>query len=99
MGQERLVGKARPLAEALAALAADGHVYPIVMVDGQLTHPSAALPTAWSEVRLRTPAGMVTVGRGAGVVVKVFGNADPALLETRDRIARAFELAPGSSGV
>ena len=99
MGAQTLVEKARPLAEALAALAADGHVYPIVMVDGQLTHPSAPLPAAWLEVRLRTPAGMVTVARAAGVVVKVFGNADRALLETRDRIARAFELPPGGSSV
>jgi hypothetical protein len=91
VGQEIGIEPARPLAEALAALAEGGHVYPIVMVDGQLTHPSAPLPAAWAEVRLRTPAGMVTVGRrGAALVVKVFGNADQALLETRDRIAQAL---------
>lgn len=91
MGQATSVDKARPLAEALAALAAEGHVYQVVMVDGQLTHPSAPVPTTWAEVRLRTPAGMVTLARAAGVVVKVFGNADSALLETRDRIAQALE--------
>ena len=95
MGQHTSIEDARPLGEALAALAAEGLVCQIVMVDGQLVHPSAAPPATWREVRLRTPAGMVTlVGRGGGPVT-VFGNADAALLEARDRIARAFELPPG----
>ena len=62
------------------------------MVDGQLTLPGAPVPPGWVEVRLRTPAGMVTLARKTAIAVKVFGNADAALLETRDRIARA--LAP-----
>jgi hypothetical protein len=93
MGQETSIGDARPLAEALAALAAGGLVCQIVMVDGQLVHPSAAAPVTWREVRLRTPAGMVTLARRVDVAVTVFGNADAALLETRDRIARALSAA------
>jgi hypothetical protein len=61
------------------------------MVDGQLRHPSQPAPEAWSEARLRTPHGMVTLRRqGDDVVLTVFGNADAALLEARERIAEAL---------
>lgn len=63
----------------------------VVMLDGQLVMPTAALPAAWQEVRLKTPAGMVTLRKAADqVTVLVFGNAAPDLLEMRDRIAAAF---------
>jgi hypothetical protein len=58
------------------------------MVDGALVMPSVSPPDRWAEIRLRTPEGMVTLKRqGTEVAVVVFGNATPALLAVRDRIA------------
>jgi hypothetical protein len=91
LGQEILVDAPRPLAEALAALAAAGEGCQILMVDGQLVLPAAAPPSAWGEIRLRSAAGMVTLRRrGDGIAVLVFGNASAALLALRDRIAAAL---------
>ena len=76
------------LADALARLAAAGTPCQLVMVDGALVMPSAPAPDSWTEVRLRTPAGMVTLRRqGTEVAVIVFGNATPQLLGVRDQIA------------
>jgi hypothetical protein len=84
MGLELSVRAHRSLADALAALAATGLPCEVLMIDGQLRHPTAALPVAWQEARLRTPAGMVTLHRrGEHVSLVVFGNADAALLAAR----------------
>jgi hypothetical protein len=91
VGHQTSVPTARSLGDALAALASAGTACAIVMVDGNLVHPSAPPPASWSEVRLRTAAGMVTLRRrGDEVAAVVFGNADPALLEIQARIARAL---------
>jgi hypothetical protein len=91
MGQELAVEAARTLAEALDTLAAAGVTCHVLMVDGQLVAPAAPAPAAWREIRLRTPAGMVTLrGRGDQVALVVFGNADGALLEARARVAAAL---------
>jgi hypothetical protein len=91
MGLEVSVRARRSLADALAALAVTGLPCEVVMIDGQLRHPSAALPAAWQEARLRTPAGMVTVRRqGDELQLVVFGNADAVLLAARERIAAAL---------
>ncbi len=87
MGIDRVVNGARSLGEAVAALG-DSQ---IVMVDGNLVPPDAPPPSRWSEVRLRSPAGIVTVKRqGEGVAVIVFGNATPELLAAQARIVAAF---------
>lgn len=92
MGQETTVRKARDVALALTALGAEGLPCQIVMLDGQLVHPSAPVPVAWHEIRLRTPAGMVTLRRQSeDVSVIVFGNAAPDVVATRDRIAAALD--------
>jgi hypothetical protein len=91
MGLEVSVRARRSLADALAALAATGLPCEVLMIDGQLRHPSAALPPTWQEARLRTLAGMVTVRRqGDDFQLMVFGNADAALLAARERIAAAL---------
>jgi hypothetical protein len=96
MGTEVYVGGA---AEALSfpslleRLAGAGLPSTIVMVDHSLVKPGASPPPTWRDVRLRTPAGMVTiVRRGDDVSVAVFGNASPALLEAQRRIGEL--LAP-----
>jgi hypothetical protein len=91
MGQELVVRAARALAEALAALRAGGLDCQVLMVDNQLVAPAAPAPATWQEIRLRTPAGMVTLRRrGDEVALVVFGNADPALLAARERVAAAL---------
>ena len=80
-----------PLVPVLHRLAASGFVCVVAMVDGQLVPPRAPAPVEWREVRLRTPAGMVTLARRAGgVSVSVFGNADAALQEAQRRVADAL---------
>jgi hypothetical protein len=92
MGQEQLIRMGRPLGDALAELAATGAACAIVMVDAQLVLPSAPAPQSWREVRLKGPAGMVTLRRPGDdeVALIVFGNATPELLALRTRIAAAL---------
>jgi hypothetical protein len=91
MGQELAVSAHAPLAEVLATLGAAGAPCHVLMVDGQLVPPTSPPPRTWTEVRLRTPAGMITLRqRGPQVVLLVFGNAEVALLALRDRMAAAF---------
>jgi hypothetical protein len=90
VGLDQLVPDAIPLDEALARLGAS---VTIMMIDGALVMPTTSPPPTWREVRLRTPAGTVTLARrGTGVAVVVFGNADEALRGMQSRIAAA--LAP-----
>jgi len=91
MGMEVYVeGAARSLSfpSLLERLARAGLPSTILMVDHSLVAPGAAPPASWVDVRLRTPAGMVTlVRRGDGVSINVFGNASPALLEAQQKLA------------
>jgi hypothetical protein len=100
--REHVAGKGPFLiAPLLADLAASGLPCVILMVDDQLQMPGAAPPPEWREVRLRTPAGMVTLSRDeSGVSVVVFGNADPPLLDAQRRVAAALGRAAqtGSTG-
>jgi hypothetical protein len=91
MGLEVTVRARRSLTDALAALDATGLPCQVLMVDGELRQPSAALPATFAEARLRTPAGMVTLRRrGEDFTLTVFGNADATLLAARERIAAAL---------
>lgn len=88
MGSTVSVPSFGSLTDLLARLKAAGTACQLAMVDGALVMPSAPPPDGWTEVRLRTPEGMVTLRRqGAEVTVVVFGNASPALLAVRDLIA------------
>jgi hypothetical protein len=83
------------LAPVLAALQAQGVAAAVVMVDNVLTPAGAPLADVWHDVRLRTPAGMVTLRRHpTGVAVIVFGNADPALREVQRQVADTLRRAP-----
>jgi hypothetical protein len=90
MGLEILV-HAEPgpaaVARLLERLASEGIAASVLMVDGALVHPSAPPPASFRDLRLRTPAGTVTLSRRAGgLAVLVFGNADPALVAVQQRI-------------
>jgi hypothetical protein len=90
MGLDVTVDRAAPLAfvPLLAKLAERGLPATIAMVDGQLHLPKAEPPATWRDVRLRTPAGMLTVRRdGARLSIVVFGNADDALQRAQQLLA------------
>jgi len=94
MGKEIVVPGNSPLelAPVFARLSNAGMAIAIQMIDGALTPPSTPPPAEWREIRLRTPAGTVTLRRRPdGIAVTVFGNAD-ASLEAAQR-AIADELA------
>jgi len=74
--------------------------FPVVvrMVDGELRLPDEEVPTAWQELRVGTPQGMVTLKRqGQGLAVVVWGNADEALRQARDTLAAAWAEASGGT--
>jgi len=63
----------------------------LLMVDNQLVSPKVPPPSTWQDVRLKTPAGTVTLKRnGNRVSLTVFGNADEALLAMQKRIAEVL---------
>jgi hypothetical protein len=75
----------------LDALAAAGLPSAVAMVDNALRPPAAPPPEEWRDVRLRTPAGMVTLRRRPdGVAVVVFGNADEPLQAAQHTIAETL---------
>jgi hypothetical protein len=75
----------------LERLAASGLPSTLAMVDDVLQGPGATPPTAWRDVRLRTPAGMVTLRRvPSGVAVVVFANADEPLRAAQRTIAETL---------
>ena len=98
MGLEIVVPRRScPLRPVLEALAAAGLPSAIAMVNGALVPPSAPPPAEWAEVRLRTPAGMITLRRQPdGIAVVVFGNADAALQAAQRQVADAVRAADAS---
>jgi hypothetical protein len=100
MGLEQTVtfgGKPSPAwADVVGLLARHGFAVQLRMIDGELAFPDETPPEAWRELRLGTPAGMVTVRRQKGqVVLVVWGNADAGLLQDRNVLAWAFAEAAG----
>jgi hypothetical protein len=79
------------LATLIDRLAAAGLPTTLAMVDKVLQGPGATLPATWRDVRLRTPAGMVTLRRvPSGIAVVVFGNADDPLRVAQRTIAETL---------
>jgi hypothetical protein len=75
----------------LERLGAAGLPCTIAMVDNVLQGPGATPPATWRDVRLRTPAGVVTLRRvSGGVAVVVFGNADDRLLAAQRTVAETL---------
>ena len=69
------------------------------MIDGELSFPDEEPPEAWRELRIGTPAGMITARRAAGrLTLVVWGNADEPLIAARNALAWAF-AAEGEGSV
>ena len=93
MGLEVVVPRvsAVGLATLLDRLAAAGLPSALAMVDNVLQGPGATPPPAWRDVRLRTPAGVVTLRRvPSGVAIVVFSNADEPLRAAQRTIAETL---------
>ncbi len=61
------------------------------MIDDELAFPNEEPPAEWRELRIGTPAGMVSMKREAGGIrLVVWGNADAAMLQARDAIAETI---------
>jgi len=87
MGLERVVAVVPPsISEIAAKLAGIGMV---VMVDNQFLAPGKPPPATWNDLRVKTPAGTVSIVRRGpdSLAVVVFGNADDALRGVQERIA------------
>jgi hypothetical protein len=65
----------------------------VVMVDNELVMPGSTLPADWREVRIRTHAGTVTLTKRSdlSISIVVFSNADTALRNAQQTIAKALE--------
>jgi hypothetical protein len=97
MGLEQFVRRISPVSLGLLVhkLQAQGHTALVAMVDGSLVMPGSTLPTDWTDVRLRTEAGTLTLSqREGGVAVTVFGNAPRELVDLQARIVELLGEAP-----
>ncbi|MFO0945715.1 MAG: hypothetical protein U1D30_07200 [Planctomycetota bacterium] len=71
-----------------------GLAVPMRMIDGQLAFPDELPPDHWEEIRVGSPAGMVTIKRSQGRVDLVtWGNADDELSRIWNAIAWAWAEA------
>lgn len=98
MGMEHTIrfpgGTAPALGQVLAVLAEHNFPAQMRMVDGELALPDEAPPEEWKEVRLGTPAGMVTLARrGQEIAVVTWGNADEAMQRAWNAVAWAVATA------
>jgi hypothetical protein len=100
MGQERVVtfvgGAVPPWQRVGELLTRSGFPVQMRMIDGQLAFPDEQPPESWSELRVGTSHGMVTVRREADRVRLVtWGNADAAMVQAWNALAWAFAEAGG----
>ncbi|MBI4571999.1 MAG: hypothetical protein HY713_01775 [candidate division NC10 bacterium] len=87
-------GKLLELARVMTLLAERGFPVQLRMVDGELTLPTEGPPERWTDVRLGTPAGMVTLARrGQELAVVTWGNADEAMQRAWNAVTWAVAKA------
>ncbi len=90
----RTVPPAWPVARAL--LAARGLDFQVRMIDGQLAFPNEEPPELWTELRLSTQGGMITVRRdGNRLAFVIWGSADIRLRDQCNELVKAFADAGG----
>lgn len=92
MGVERTVQLTADTAIAWRTVAArSGLDLKVLMIDGLPAFPDEEPADGWTELRIGTPAGMVTLRRTSeGVSIIVWGNASPELMAARDALADAL---------
>jgi hypothetical protein len=95
MGMEQTVAfpHSKPPTWTTVAAFLTQHGFPVTlrMIDGHLAFPDETLPETWTELRLGTPQGMVTVRRaGERLLFIVWGNADAALRQAWNALVWGF---------
>lgn len=81
-----------------AQLARVGEPAPLRMIDGLPAFPDEVPGAGWRELRVGTPAGMVTLRAApAALVCVIWGNADAALTAARARVCWACAAAGGGT--
>ncbi len=98
MGMDRSVSfssRAVPPWEGVQQLLSQaGYLVQMRMIDGQLAFPDELPAESWTELRIGTPQGMVTVRREAARVrLVIWGNADAALLQAWNALTWGFAEA------
>lgn len=98
MGMEHVVrfpdGRLPDLTRIMTTLAEHRFPVQLRMVDGELTLPDETIPDGWRDVRLGTPAGMVTLARrGEALAVVIWGNADTSMQGAWNAVAWAAAAA------
>lgn len=100
LDQKVTLTTALPPWSALAAtMAARGLPLQLRMIDNELAFPDETPPDTWRELRVSTPAGMITLRREAdGIRLVIWGNADAALQAACQTLAAGIgEAAQPSS--
>jgi hypothetical protein len=95
MGMDQTVtfgGKSLPPWPAVRDLLRQrGYPLQMRMIDGQLAFPDEEPSDVWSELRLSTPQGMVTLRRSGNQITFVtWGNADAAMRQAWNALAWAY---------
>jgi hypothetical protein len=68
------------------------------MIDGELAFPDETPPHDWRELRVGTPAGMLTLRRESdGITLVVWGNADENLRRDWNTLAAVLGELTGPS--
>jgi hypothetical protein len=98
MGMEHVVqfphGTVPLLSQVMDVLSDHNFPVQVRMVDGTLTLPGEVPPDGWKDVRLGTPAGMVTLmRRERELTVVTWGNADQAMQGAWNAVAWAAARA------
>jgi hypothetical protein len=95
MGMDRTVKFSKektPTWPALVAcLAAKSFPIDLRMIDGELSFPDDSPPESWRELRISTPAGMITMRRADdGITLVIWGNADEKLRAATNEVAKSI---------
>jgi hypothetical protein len=100
MGMEQVVTFSAGATASWPALRAllSRHGFPVQlrMIDGELAFPDEQPPEGWTELRVGTPQGMVTLRRQPDrMQVVTWGNADQALRQAWNALAWAVAEVTG----
>jgi hypothetical protein len=94
MGMEKVIAfedGPPPWATIMEKARGAGLALTIRMIDGMPAFPDEVPEPSWREVRVSSPAGMMTLRRvDQGVAVVVWGNADEPLRNDWETLARLF---------
>lgn len=100
MGMEQTVSvSAPPSWDTIRSLLAErGFPVQLRMIDGQLAFPEETPPESWTELRVGTPQGMITLARRPGqIAVITWGNADEAMRQAWNALTWACAAASGGN--